>query len=475
MVNDAGGIKGRKINLIEKDDRYSPTVSLDSVKSLVSNDKVPLIVGINTSSALTSILTVLNQNNVLGLGGQVVPEGGVRPVQPNSSGPLQFRRHADVAVGYQMTLQKKTTLKGQKVGVFSLAGASGQEWADLIKERVQRLGGTFVGAQLLPTTSVTVLTSRCRTCWATSRTGSQFTAHRRRRCRSSTRWTSSASGSRSIGISAVMAENVYKGNSVHGEQAVQGRAWLHARRTGGGSAYSLLLGTAAKYRVSSDDVNNVPVRERVGRRPDPRPGAEETRTERTRPTRSARASRRSPTWTPAGCRRMSPTAAPPSHPQSLCSARTTGTGTRTSSSLTAPTSNGRSTSLTNTPRLAPAAGKRADPRSASEVASIVDRVVGRRGDVRCPTTHPAQFVVPVDLVGTRRSANRRRLQSLAARRSNGVDHGRIELDRVREARGLGAVGCRVVLAARTAERIETAVAALCDAGVGDVREAARRS
>ncbi len=256
MVNDAGGIKGRKINLIEKDDRYSPTLSVDSVKSLVSNDKVPLIVGINTSSALTSILTILNQNNVVGLGGQSSPKEASNPFQPNFFGVLcNFADMADVAVGYQMALQKKTTLKGQKVGVFSLAVASGQEWADLIKERVQRLGGTFVGAQLLPTTSVSADVQvqsmmSDKPDWVAIH-GSPPTAMQILN-------SMDKFGLRvpSVGISAVMAENVYKGTPYTANKLFKGvHCFTPAYWKGKGP--ELVRKTAAKYKVSSDDVNNV--------------------------------------------------------------------------------------------------------------------------------------------------------------------------------------------------------------------------
>ncbi len=43
MINDNGGINGRKINLISRDDGYSPPKTVEQIRKLVEDDKVAFI------------------------------------------------------------------------------------------------------------------------------------------------------------------------------------------------------------------------------------------------------------------------------------------------------------------------------------------------------------------------------------------------------------------------------------------------
>jgi len=52
MLNDAGGINGRKINLISLDDGYSPPKAVEQVRKLVEQDEVDAIVNqVGTAAA----------------------------------------------------------------------------------------------------------------------------------------------------------------------------------------------------------------------------------------------------------------------------------------------------------------------------------------------------------------------------------------------------------------------------------------
>src|ERR1700745_792459 len=42
MINEAGGVNGRKINLIQYDDAYSPPKTVEQVRKLVESDEVLL-------------------------------------------------------------------------------------------------------------------------------------------------------------------------------------------------------------------------------------------------------------------------------------------------------------------------------------------------------------------------------------------------------------------------------------------------
>jgi branched-chain amino acid transport system substrate-binding protein len=149
MVNDAGGVKGRKINLIQKDDQYNPAIELQQVKQLINDDKVPMITGLGQSSGAASVIPVLGQSQTVGFFTQSNVKEVTSPFQKwLFTGNCNLADQVDAAAGYELTLLKKKNLKGVKVGIAAIAVASGAEWTELAKARVEALGGTAVIASM---------------------------------------------------------------------------------------------------------------------------------------------------------------------------------------------------------------------------------------------------------------------------------------------------------------------------------------
>ena len=64
MVNDQGGIKGRRINFISRDDGSSPPKTLEAVRKLVEEDQALLIFSPLGTPPNTAIWSYLNENKV---------------------------------------------------------------------------------------------------------------------------------------------------------------------------------------------------------------------------------------------------------------------------------------------------------------------------------------------------------------------------------------------------------------------------
>jgi branched-chain amino acid transport system substrate-binding protein len=64
MVNDAGGINGRKVNFISYDDGYSPPKTVEQVRKLVESDEVFAIYQVVGTPGNTAIQKYLNQKKV---------------------------------------------------------------------------------------------------------------------------------------------------------------------------------------------------------------------------------------------------------------------------------------------------------------------------------------------------------------------------------------------------------------------------
>lgn len=150
MVNDAGGVKGNKINLIEKDDAYNVAKELGIVKSFINDDDVVLVTGIGNSSGFASILPLLNAAKMPALVNQGTLKSNTYPFQPYMyQGNCNYGDQAEVALGYTQTRAKLKSLKGVKVGIAGIEVASGQEWIQTLKDSVTAAGGIPV-TQTLP-------------------------------------------------------------------------------------------------------------------------------------------------------------------------------------------------------------------------------------------------------------------------------------------------------------------------------------
>src|SRR6187402_3913660 len=64
MINDQGGINGRKINFISYDDAYSPPKAVEQTRKLVESDEVLFVFGPLGTPSNTAILKYLNAKKV---------------------------------------------------------------------------------------------------------------------------------------------------------------------------------------------------------------------------------------------------------------------------------------------------------------------------------------------------------------------------------------------------------------------------
>ena len=64
MINDQGGVNGRKINFISRDDSYSPPKTVEQVRKLVEEDQVLFLFQTLGTPPNTAIHGYLNDNKV---------------------------------------------------------------------------------------------------------------------------------------------------------------------------------------------------------------------------------------------------------------------------------------------------------------------------------------------------------------------------------------------------------------------------
>lgn len=135
-VNAAGGIHGRKIKLVVKDDKYEPLVSNENTKALINNDKVFSLFGYVGTPTTNASVPVINESKVPLLGMFTGAEIFRKPVNP-----LLFHVRASY---YQETekLVKHFTedLKLKKIAVFIQQDAYGNAGRDGVVAALQKRG-----------------------------------------------------------------------------------------------------------------------------------------------------------------------------------------------------------------------------------------------------------------------------------------------------------------------------------------------
>lgn len=135
MVNDEGGINGRKIELISKDDSFKPDVALQKAEELVEKDKVFAIVGQLGTPGCLSTVDYLNEKGIpavyQGSGSSKFSQvkENYFPVQPNYTfeGGLMAKYMID-------------ELKANKIVVLYENNDIGKEGLEGIKARLKKMG-----------------------------------------------------------------------------------------------------------------------------------------------------------------------------------------------------------------------------------------------------------------------------------------------------------------------------------------------
>ena len=136
MVNDQGGINGRKIKFIYENDSYAPAKSVAAVKKLVEEDKVfALVSGLGTANNL-GIMDYIVQNNVPHVGPATGSTAMAVPLKKNVYA-IQINYMTE---GVLLTQYALDTMKAKKIAAFYQNDSFGQEGLDAINGELKKRG-----------------------------------------------------------------------------------------------------------------------------------------------------------------------------------------------------------------------------------------------------------------------------------------------------------------------------------------------
>jgi branched-chain amino acid transport system substrate-binding protein len=136
MVNEQGGINGRKVRFIYENDSYQPAKTVAAVKKLVEEDKVfALTGGLGTANNL-AVMDYLVQNNVPHLGPATGSGAMAMPVKKNV-----FQVQINYTVeGILLTQYALDNFKSKKFAVFYQNDVFGQEGLAAVNAELKKRG-----------------------------------------------------------------------------------------------------------------------------------------------------------------------------------------------------------------------------------------------------------------------------------------------------------------------------------------------
>ncbi len=144
-ANDAGGVNGRTINLIQVDEKSEVPTGVAGYKKLSTQTPVVGISGYGSSSVQEAVLPSILKDNMPLVGPQSITKAALVPLHKSVFAVLPpYSDQVDVLMGY---MNKKLNLTAPKIGIFRLTAASGIEVDQLVKERVAKNGGSIVSDQ----------------------------------------------------------------------------------------------------------------------------------------------------------------------------------------------------------------------------------------------------------------------------------------------------------------------------------------
>jgi len=140
QINAAGGVLGKKLELVVYDTKTDPTVIASSGSQLINQDKVPVIVGFTDSDSVLALAPIAQKAGI-----PFVTPGATSPKLPDQVGPDMFLAcfgdNVQAAAGAEFL---KDTLKAKKVYLLT---DNSTEYTTLLssyfKQAFEKGGGTL--------------------------------------------------------------------------------------------------------------------------------------------------------------------------------------------------------------------------------------------------------------------------------------------------------------------------------------------
>lgn len=140
MINEAGGIHGRRINILAEDNRFNAATDRINFEKLVGQTPVIGISGMGTSASQVALAPTIKAGKVPIVATYTATKALSEPVSPMVyNGFCGYKEMAQAGVGHFVDRLKP---KAPRVITVAIESAGGKEYHDYIAEAVAKFGGT---------------------------------------------------------------------------------------------------------------------------------------------------------------------------------------------------------------------------------------------------------------------------------------------------------------------------------------------
>ena len=139
-INEAGGINGRKINVLAEDNRYNAATDKILFEKLIGQTPVIAISGMGTSASQVGLASVIRGGKVPIVGTYTPTKALSEPVTPMVyNGFCGYREMAQTGIGYYVD---KLKLSKPKIMTVAIESTGGKEYHEYVSEVAKKLGGS---------------------------------------------------------------------------------------------------------------------------------------------------------------------------------------------------------------------------------------------------------------------------------------------------------------------------------------------
>ena len=148
-INAAGGINGKKVNLILQDDSAEPGKATANAKKLIGQDNVMLIMNASLSSTYAPVVAEAKRAGVpILFASSVCPKDVYPPAEPAEFCTTAFAANYDSRA--TLAFIKETAKEPVKIGFAAMAIPLSRGEMDFAEQQAPGLGMTVVGKEVIP-------------------------------------------------------------------------------------------------------------------------------------------------------------------------------------------------------------------------------------------------------------------------------------------------------------------------------------
>ena len=140
-VNAAGGVKGKKVNLIFEDSQSDSAKAVSALQKLISTDKVSVVIGDIASSSVLAMAPIAEKAKVV-----LLSPGASNP-DISKAGEFIFRNWQSDALEGKVDAKYAYEHLGKNVAVLYVSNAYGTGLKTVFEESFQKLGGKILASE----------------------------------------------------------------------------------------------------------------------------------------------------------------------------------------------------------------------------------------------------------------------------------------------------------------------------------------